>query len=468
LRNLTNARVGVERQCHARTDNQVYTTLKMPAPTRKACANCVKSKRKCDLDSPICGRCLQRNLRCDYSDVDRASIHRPGRPSSAHASEHQEHITFILQDGTTTSTGSSTTPSATMDTSPHRLASDLTTSPPTSVDSTTAAAAAAAAALYQPDELGMIGEPETCEHLLLDDDLIVGGGFCHARIEFAQRALQGWLATLAARGANAFVTMRLYEEHDMPSMDAAFAAVAAYVARTPATAPLVKRLVRRNVAALKQDVAAAAETLSPVQRLAATQAMLLYQVIRLFDGDIRLRTDGEADEALVFEWTEALRAQVRSVREPWERHAPSGIPARETIERLNVWIGWLVDESVRRTVLTAYALLGTYTALKYGYQRTWGRMRNMGFTAQKALWEAGSAFAWWKLNADKKPLKAQVGTWDADMEDAEPSDIEEMGLLFLVSIKGQDYASRWLGSVHMERLGVDWSESTPLYWRDKP
>lgn len=45
---------------------------------------------------------------------------------------------------------------------------------------------------------------------------------------------------------------------------------------------------------------------TPLERLARTQALFLYQVIRLMDGDIILRSMGENDIPLLHDWIEDL------------------------------------------------------------------------------------------------------------------------------------------------------------------
>lgn len=37
-----------------------------PPPRRKSCAACIKAKRRCSQDVPLCQRCQQRNLECQY------------------------------------------------------------------------------------------------------------------------------------------------------------------------------------------------------------------------------------------------------------------------------------------------------------------------------------------------------------------------------------------------------------------
>lgn len=72
-----------------------------------------------------------------------------------------------------------------------------------------------------------------------------------------------------------------------------------YANRTPATTVAVIRSLQQGVAELLKFETIMA---TPTEKLAVTQALFLYQVIRLFDGDIALRVQAEKDMALLEAW----------------------------------------------------------------------------------------------------------------------------------------------------------------------
>lgn len=56
-----------------------YTSLSSverdnPPPRRKACAGCIKAKRRCDLGLPACTRCAQRRIACQYTSTPATSL----------------------------------------------------------------------------------------------------------------------------------------------------------------------------------------------------------------------------------------------------------------------------------------------------------------------------------------------------------------------------------------------------------
>lgn len=52
-----------------------------PPPRRKSCLACVKAKRRCDQKQPICTRCSQRKIVCQYSSRPARSRVAPTSPS---------------------------------------------------------------------------------------------------------------------------------------------------------------------------------------------------------------------------------------------------------------------------------------------------------------------------------------------------------------------------------------------------
>jgi hypothetical protein len=56
--------------------NSAPTRARTAPPRRKACEDCSKSKRRCDLDLPACSRCSKLGLDCHYHVPPRKAIGR--------------------------------------------------------------------------------------------------------------------------------------------------------------------------------------------------------------------------------------------------------------------------------------------------------------------------------------------------------------------------------------------------------
>jgi hypothetical protein len=97
----------------------------------------------------------------------------------------------------------------------------------------------------------------------------------------------------------------LYRDHVPLCILSCFSTSVLYANRTPANAAVVLRALQQSTGEL---LGAAAEGViaTPTEKLAKTQSLFLYQVIRLFDGDIALRAQAEKDMVLLETWLRDL------------------------------------------------------------------------------------------------------------------------------------------------------------------
>jgi hypothetical protein len=76
-----------------------------------------------------------------------------------------------------------------------------------------------------------------------------------------------------------------------------------YANVTDQTRSTVCRALQQNISQLLDASSLAVVANTPMERLARTQSLFLYQTIRLFDGDITLRSQAEQDMPLLLAWT---------------------------------------------------------------------------------------------------------------------------------------------------------------------
>jgi hypothetical protein len=116
--------------------------------------------------------------------------------------------------------------------------------------------------------------------------------------------------------------------------------------------------------------------------LLGVQALILYQIIRLFDGDIRLRANGERHFATLETWTKHLQST-------------GNIYANETSSNKSLYQRWVFIESTRRTVLMSVLLQGLYSLLKDGVCDSVPLMATLPVSVNGALWDM-SEEDWWQ------------------------------------------------------------------------
>ncbi|TAQ86116.1 hypothetical protein B7494_g5558 [Chlorociboria aeruginascens] len=425
----------------------------MAPPHRRSCLACVKAKRRCDLTLPTCQRCLTKALTCDYSGLGN------GAPLSApSANQEQTNVspagwlpnesleshdaiaapTFEeRQDGTDFADPAwlSTTSSSHQVNRP----SDLSGIPsPYQLDW-----------LPDLDDAAIDGYVSTRPPTFQPgDDYITTGTIYHERVRFASRRFKTYPEMFYKRGQNPFIHRHLYTGHVPLVIQDALSACALYCGKNSENELLVFSDISRKASGLTE---LKCPSLSPVDLLASTQALLLYQIIRLFDGDIRQRADAESHETIVVSWTEQLLGRVQQL--PLTMDLDASSPDSPTTSS---WQDWIFEESCRRTILTSFMLQGVYSFLKFGYDNVSGRVNRLSFTGQAAIWDAPSEYHWREAFKAKNAFQVTISQWDIVMEGVKPEDLEELGMMVLASHKGMDITCEWLGRENLPRWGLEW------------
>ncbi|KAF2089215.1 hypothetical protein K490DRAFT_63353 [Saccharata proteae CBS 121410] len=131
------------------------------------------------------------------------------------------------------------------------------------------------------------------------------------------------------------------------------------------------------------------------ERLAAVQALVLCQVVGLWDGDVRLRSEAEGRLGLLGEWTEGLQRALEAWQMwSWQRRrggGERGLQFRRGVTQR--WHDWLLAESVRRTVLVSYLIRGVYSMLRFGRCDFIGTLVKLP-VAESKLWCRSSGTLW--------------------------------------------------------------------------
>jgi hypothetical protein len=287
-------------------------------------------------------------------------------------------------------------------------------------------------------------DPQTSSH---EEDTITAGAIYQERAKFVSAQFQTYPRLFYEKGQTPFIHRHLYASCLPDIILDALSACALYCGKNKENESLVLADISKK--ALELAVADKVFT-CPVQQLASTQALLLYQIIRLFDGDIRLRADAEACETALAAWTDQICKRMKALPRSFspENHS---IPVGNT-----AWNDWIFEESCRRTVLVSYMLRCSYSFLKFGFDTLSHKIRELSFTAQAALWEAPSEFHWLEVCKERMGFLVMVENWDADMRGVKPSDIEGLGIVTMATLKGVDLTCEWLGRDNLSEWGLEW------------
>ncbi|RYO54779.1 hypothetical protein AA0116_g9211 [Alternaria tenuissima] len=284
------------------------------------------------------------------------------------------------------------------------------------------------------------------------------------RVEFVAKRLAAIPRRFASQAQTMFIHRMNFQYTCPTALQDAMSACALYSMKTEANQALVFGHVQQKCQQLVTSTDA--QSASKTELLAALQALVLYQMIRLFDGDVHLRALAEADESVTLQWANRLKTLLRdstvvrhSAASPITRvgfHSSSSHQRGISVDSSDNWQYWLTTESIRRTIITTYVLSGIYNFLKLGYDGPTPDLR-LSFTAQTALWgaQSESGWRWAREDANVENLEIRVDRWDETIMKARPEDLEDMGVCVMVMLWGVEGARGWLGREFVARFGLD-------------
>lgn len=124
------------------------------------------------------------------------------------------------------------------------------------------------------------------------------------QISCAVTALKDFHRDMAFTFSTSFLHPKLYAQTRPKAITDVFAACVMYACKTPATEAHIRSIIEDNVMRLIREHPVQQATLELA--LARVQSMLLYQTMRGFDGDIRLRANAENNMDLLQSWNRYL------------------------------------------------------------------------------------------------------------------------------------------------------------------
>lgn len=363
---------------------------------RKSCGACVKGKRRCDAKLPRCQRCAKKGIDCLY----------PGINSSISDTLIPE-LDFPWLDALLKAPEAWNGQLAEQS---QRIRDTL--APDVEV-------------LPLPDFLPYEGPTQTS---LADPEMT-----------FAVREFKTFPEKWVKEGKAPFIHPQLYASNMPRSLQDAYSACAIYSTKTEQNSTVAFTVIESKANELIRVTKTTNWT--PLEVLAAVQSLLIFQIIRLFDGDIRQRTLAEAAEPVLEQWTQDLRDRTEKEVVTTTTNAAS-------------WRAWLFAESVRRTIAMSYTLKGMYTLVKNGYCTMGAAVTSLSFTAQRALWAASSMFEWSAAVRDNPPFWCQNMQFDSVLQEGKSWDVDDFGIVMMVMYKGRDRIDEWLQKGNVERNAV--------------
>jgi hypothetical protein len=416
----------------------------MAPPRQKSCNACVRAKRRCDVAAPACARCRNKGLQCIYGSSDLQTTSQTHSANLVPSTATQVQYSEIREAPTASQSfiGYETAATMSIDMSSHL---DLNETIDWSL------------------LMSNIDDFITPDRLMAqqDDDepeVVHSGDIYQARVVFCVKQIKTWPRSFCTRCYTGFINPNLWSNKKVPMhlLDA-MSACNLYCNKTDDNETWIFQFIGSKAQTLVANVPTGDGWTSPIEHLAAVQALLLYQIIRLFDGDIRQRAEAEAHDGALDLWTEQLKYYSKSFppRVLGASHMKTAISmGSDDISSGSEWHDWVFNESVRRTLLVSYLLRGTYTFVKMGWDKMSRPVRSCSFTAQAGLWRAQNEQQWQSSREDLLPFEIMVRHWEVEMEHVHPDDLDELGVILYALYHGMDRLREWLERGRLEEYGL--------------
>jgi hypothetical protein len=271
-----------------------------------------------------------------------------------------------------------------------------------------------------------------------------------------------WLTQWIEEGSNPIIHSQLYKNRFPRSIRDAFAAVSCYAQKKASNEQIIFRIIEEQAKQLLADhgvamgdamgasqagPGASSTNADPLEHLARVQALLIYQLLGLYDGDIRLRHLAESSFPILNSWMHQMlesassatclgSAVISANHDPWA--FSSSLTDAAHWENL-LWYSWIYAESLRRTWLVASGIQGIFLVIQR--ELPIPCQGAMMFTTRQGIWEARSSMAWERLCSGDVKL-TRIAEADQLFTEA-PKEVNDFSKVILEIVFGAEKMERW-------------------------
>jgi hypothetical protein len=167
-----------------------------------------------------------------------------------------------------------------------------------------------------------------------------------AQVSYIIRGMCSFIPAMAYAGSTAFLHKNLYQAHEPEAYQDCVAISALYLTKTNRNQHILANSINAKIATLVTESA----TWTLPQHLAAVQALIIYQIIRLYDLDLHLQAQAAKHNSLLELWSATL----------WKRAFTDPQPFPSS------YASWVFHESLRRTVMISVFVRCGWSCLTKG------------------------------------------------------------------------------------------------------
>jgi hypothetical protein len=227
----------------------------------------------------------------------------------------------------------------------------------------------------------------------------------------------------------------LYQENMPQVFEDCYAACALYVARNRTNEDFVNRIIAERATKLINSVMPH----QPLEILARAHALILYQSMFIFGGDMSLY--GQAEQLLPH-MKEVGQALLGLSAQQVESITP--VPLYPSASARACWAAYIFRESLRRSVLAVFHLM-TMCSLLRGQLTSCDQGMAIGnrLTMSAHLWNARSVFDFALAWNNRKHFTVIELDFTEVLRDAMPDDVDTFGRMMMIGLQGEDDIKGW-------------------------
>jgi hypothetical protein len=263
------------------------------------------------------------------------------------------------------------------------------------------------------------------------------------------KTVVAWLAEWVEHGSNTFIHRELYR-HRMPRcIQDAYMSLSVYFHKTAANEYMIFRIIEERVVQLVTEGVpwpdVSGQSVNTLEYLGRIQALLVYQCIGLYDGDVRLHHLAEQHIPVLELWMAGLLQHLSQVpccgdslvADPNDSIPPASFtaPSEDFL-----WHSWILTESARRAWLVVAGIQGIYKLIQNGSASCMG---GTIFTTRQGFWEAPSAASWEKRCTETYAGMVRLTEVDKLFELVPKKEICEFARMVLSCTYGVEQVETW-------------------------
>ena len=181
---------------------------------------------------------------------------------------------------------------------------------------------------------------------MLLPEIVVPTFLSQAQTQFIVYSLQTFVSVMAYQGSTEFLHKDLYATREPEAIQDCVAISALYMSKSARNQRILANTIGTKISTLTRE----SKTWTLTQHLAAVQAMIIYQIIRLYDPDLNLQHQAESHLPLLEHWSATL----------WKR------AFAESESFTSDYTSWVFHESLRRTIMISVFVRCGYSCLTRG------------------------------------------------------------------------------------------------------